>query len=73
MKLYKKLIKKHIHKTAKSKPTSNKLKEEVCFILKMHYLSEQKKVNKQSISCQTKDKRKRREGGDHFQRVAVFT
>ena len=46
MKLYKKLVKKHIHKTAKSKPTSNKLKEEVCFILKMHYLSEQKKVNK---------------------------
>ena len=33
MKLYKKLIKKHIHKTAKSKPTSNKLKEEVFFYL----------------------------------------
>ena len=25
-----------IHKTAKSKSTSNKLKEEVCFILKIH-------------------------------------
>ena len=45
MKLYKNLNKKHIHKTAESKPTSNKL-EEVCFILKMHYLSEQKKVDK---------------------------
>ena len=29
----------HIHKTAKSKPTSNKLKEKVCFTLKMHYFS----------------------------------
>ena len=46
MKLYKKLIKKHIHKTAKSKPTSNKLKEEICFILKIHYSSKQKKVDK---------------------------
>ena len=27
----------HIHKTKKSKPTSNKLKENVCFTLKMHY------------------------------------
>ena len=32
-------LKTHIHKTAKSKPTSNKLKEEVCFILKIHYQS----------------------------------
>ena len=31
------LKKKHIHKTAKSKPTSNKVKEEICFTLKMYY------------------------------------
>ena len=36
----------HIHKTAKWKSTSNKLKEEICFILKIHYSSEQKKVDK---------------------------
>ena len=36
----------HIHKTATSKSTSNKLKKEICFILKIHYLSEQKKVDK---------------------------
>ena len=30
-------FKKHKHKTAKSKPTSNKLKEEICFTLKMQY------------------------------------
>ena len=35
----------HIHKTAKSKSTSNKLKEEISFILKIHYSSEQKKVD----------------------------
>ena len=35
----------HMHKTAKSKSTSNKLKEEISFILKIHYSSEQKKVN----------------------------
>ena len=28
---------KDIPKTAKSKPTSNKLKAEICFTLKMHY------------------------------------
>ena len=38
--------KKHIHKTAKSISTSNKLKEENCFILKMYYSSEHKKVDK---------------------------
>ena len=32
--------KKHINKTAKSKPTSNKLKEKILFSLKMHYLSQ---------------------------------
>ena len=36
----------HIQKTAKSKSTSNKLKEEICFILKIHYSSEQKKIDK---------------------------
>ena len=35
-----------IHKTAKSKPTNNILKEEMCFILKMCYSLEQKKVDK---------------------------
>ena len=34
------------HKTEKSKLTSHKLKEEVRFILKMHYSSEQKKSDK---------------------------
>ena len=47
-----------MHKTAKSKPTSNELKEEICFIFKMHYSLEQKKVDEQSISCQTIDKKK---------------
>ena len=42
----KKHPKKHIHKTEKSKLTSHKLKEEVRFILKMHYSSEQKKSDK---------------------------
>ena len=32
----------HMHKTAKWKSTSNKLKEEIWFILKIHYSSEQK-------------------------------
>ena len=27
----------HTHKTAKSKPTSNKFKEKICFALKMYY------------------------------------
>ena len=36
----------HILKTVKSKSTSNKLKEEICFILKILYSSEQKKVDK---------------------------
>ena len=40
----------HIHKTAKSESTSNKVKEEICFILKIHYSSEysseQKEVDK---------------------------
>ena len=35
---------------SKIKSTSNKLKEEICFILKIHYSSEQKKVDKKSIS-----------------------
>ena len=48
----------HIHKTAKWKSTSNKLKEEICFILILflfysHYSSEQKKVHKYSISWET--------------------
>ena len=48
----------HIHKTAKWKSTSNKLKEEICFILILflfysHYSSEQKKVDKYSISWET--------------------
>ena len=42
----KKHPKKHIHETAKSKATSNKLKEEICFTLKMHHSSEPKKVDK---------------------------
>ena len=36
----------HMHKTAKWKSTSNKLNEEICFILKRHYSSEQKNVDK---------------------------
>ena len=44
--MQKSTVRTHIHKTAKSKPTSNKLKEEICFILEMHYSSEQKKVDK---------------------------
>ena len=63
----------YIHKTAKSKSTSKKLKEEICFILKIYYSSEQKKVDKKSISWQTIGKRKRREGADLFQGVPVFT
>ena len=43
----------HIHKTAKSKSTKNKIKEEICFILKIYYSSEQKEVDKWSISWQT--------------------
>ena len=34
------------YKAAKSKPTSNKLKEEICFILKTCYSLEHKKVYK---------------------------
>ena len=38
---------KHIYtKQKNSKPTSNKLKEEICFIFKMHYSLEHKKVDK---------------------------
>ena len=55
--------------TAKSKSTSNKLKEEIYVILKTHYPSEQKKVGKLSISWQTIGKQKRREEGDLFQGV----
>ena len=51
--------KKHIHKTAKSKSTSNKLKEKNCFTLKIHYfynnLIRVKKVDR-SISCKTTNK-----------------
>ena len=40
----------------------------------MRYSAEQKKVDKYIISCQTiEDKRKRREGGNLCQGVAVFT
>ena len=42
----KKHLKKHIQKTAKSKPTSNKLKEEICFILRMYYSLEHERVDK---------------------------
>ena len=56
----------HIHITAKSKSTSSKLKEEICFILKIHYSSEQKKIDKQIISWQTIGKCKRTEGVTFF-------
>ena len=42
----------HTHKVAKSKPASNKLKEKICFTLKIHYFfaiipsSRAKKVDK---------------------------
>ena len=39
----------HKHKTTKSKSTSNKLKDEFFFVLKIHYSSEQKKINKVDI------------------------
>ena len=58
--MQKSTLRTHIHKIAKSKPTSNKLKEKNCFILNMHHSLEQKKVDKQSISCQTINKQKRR-------------
>ena len=38
----------------------------------MYYSLEHKKVDKESISCQTIDKQKRRGGGDLFQRVFQF-
>ena len=34
------------HKTAKSKSTSNNLEKEICFALKIHYSSEENKVDK---------------------------
>ena len=66
----------YINNTAKSKSTSKKLTEEICFILKIYYSSEQKKVvykNKKSISWQTIGKQKRRERADLFQGDPVFT
>ena len=45
-----------MHKTAKSKPTSNKMKEEICFTSKMNYfcnnLIRAKKVDKVFLAKQ---------------------
>ena len=39
-------VEKHPKKHIYTKSTSNKLKQEICFTLKIHYSSEQKNVDK---------------------------
>ena len=70
--MQKSTVRTHIHKIAKSKPTSNKLKEKNCFILNMHHSLEQKKVDKQSISCQTIKKQKRGKGVTFFRGCSFY-
>ena len=56
----KKHPKKHIYTKQQNQNQpikTNKLKEEICFILKMYYSLEHKKVDK-GISCHTIDKQK---------------
>ena len=64
--------KKHPKKHIYTKQQNQNQPEEIYFILKIQYSSEQKKVDRQSISGQTIGKRKRKDAGDLFQRVAVF-
>ena len=71
--MWKSTLKTHIHKIAKSKPASNKLKEEICFILNMHYSLEQKKVDKTEYFLSNNKQTKKKEGCDLFQGIAVFT